>query len=65
MFDPVFSNPSIFPGSLFHLPVEHSLEDTLHMLSLMCTARVFFFFSWERACDQHKANQHCPDRGSG
>ncbi|CAI9561679.1 unnamed protein product, partial [Staurois parvus] len=23
------------------------------------------FFSWEGACDQHKANQHCPDRGQG
>ncbi|CAI9590118.1 unnamed protein product, partial [Staurois parvus] len=24
-----------------------------------------FFFSWESACDQHRANQHCPDRGQG
>ncbi|CAI9610475.1 unnamed protein product [Staurois parvus] len=23
------------------------------------------FFPWESACDQHRANQHCPDRGSG
>ncbi|CAI9585684.1 unnamed protein product [Staurois parvus] len=36
------------------------------MLSLVCIAReVFFFFSWESACDQHRANQHCPDRGQG
>ncbi|CAI9554970.1 unnamed protein product [Staurois parvus] len=29
------------------------------MLSLV------FFFSWESACDQHRANQHCPARGQG
>ncbi|CAI9532982.1 unnamed protein product [Staurois parvus] len=23
------------------------------------------FFSWKSACDQHRANQHCPDRGQG
>ncbi|CAI9609883.1 unnamed protein product [Staurois parvus] len=34
------------------------------MFSLVCIARGFFF-SWERACDQHSANQHCPDRGQG
>ncbi|CAI9540614.1 unnamed protein product [Staurois parvus] len=33
------------------------------MLILVCIAREFFF-SWEGACDQHRANQHCPDRGS-
>ncbi|CAI9556808.1 unnamed protein product [Staurois parvus] len=36
------------------------------MLSLVCIAReVLFFFSWESACDQHRANQHCPDRSQG
>ncbi|CAI9541676.1 unnamed protein product [Staurois parvus] len=36
------------------------------MLNLVCIAReVFFFFSWESACDYHRANQHCPDRGQG
>ncbi|CAI9554194.1 unnamed protein product, partial [Staurois parvus] len=25
----------------------------------------FFFFFWESACDQHRANQHCSDRGKG
>ncbi|CAI9563152.1 unnamed protein product [Staurois parvus] len=35
------------------------------MLSLMCIAREVFFFSWESACDQHRAKQHCPDRGEG
>ncbi|CAI9563115.1 unnamed protein product [Staurois parvus] len=33
------------------------------MLSLVCIAREFF--SWESACDQHRANEHCTDRGSG
>ncbi|CAI9597745.1 unnamed protein product [Staurois parvus] len=28
------------------------------MFSLVCIAR-------ESACDQHRANQHCPHRGSG
>ncbi|CAI9621124.1 unnamed protein product, partial [Staurois parvus] len=37
----------------------------MHMVSLVCVARVFFFFSWESACDQHRDDQHCPDRGSG
>ncbi|CAI9555922.1 unnamed protein product [Staurois parvus] len=30
----------------------------MHMLSLVCIVR-------ENACDQHRANQHCPDRGQG
>ncbi|CAI9549557.1 unnamed protein product [Staurois parvus] len=33
------------------------------MLSLVCIAREFFCLL-EGACDQHRANQHCPDRGS-
>ncbi|CAI9578995.1 unnamed protein product [Staurois parvus] len=33
------------------------------MLSLVYIAREgFFFLSWESACDQYRANQHCPDR---
>ncbi|CAI9581784.1 unnamed protein product [Staurois parvus] len=35
----------------------------MHMPSFVCIAREEFFFSWEIACDQHRANQHCPDRG--
>ncbi|CAI9592080.1 unnamed protein product [Staurois parvus] len=36
------------------------------MLSLVCIAREeVFFFSWESACDQHRANQHLSDRGQG
>ncbi|CAI9562719.1 unnamed protein product [Staurois parvus] len=34
------------------------------MLSLVYIAKEVFF-SWESACDQHRANQHCPGRGQG
>ncbi|CAI9570652.1 unnamed protein product [Staurois parvus] len=34
------------------------------MPNLVCIARGFFF-SWEGACDQHRANQDCSDRGQG
>ncbi|CAI9537045.1 unnamed protein product [Staurois parvus] len=37
----------------------------LHMFGLVCIAREVFFFSFESACDQHRANQRCPDRGQG
>ncbi|CAI9606713.1 unnamed protein product [Staurois parvus] len=36
----------------------------MHTLSLVCIVREVFFFSWESACDQQRANRHCPDRGS-
>ncbi|CAI9586457.1 unnamed protein product [Staurois parvus] len=58
MFDPVFPDPPLHPQPPIHLLIEQSLRSKLHMLSL-----VFFFLSWESACDQHRANQHCPDRG--
>ncbi|CAI9538400.1 unnamed protein product [Staurois parvus] len=35
------------------------------MLSLLYIAREVFFFPWESTCDQHRANQYCPDRGQG
>ncbi|CAI9550968.1 unnamed protein product, partial [Staurois parvus] len=35
------------------------------MLSLVSIAREVFFFSWEGAYDQHRANQHCPYIGQG
>ncbi|CAI9619216.1 unnamed protein product [Staurois parvus] len=35
----------------------------MHILSLVCIAREVFFSS-EGACDQKRANQHCPGRGS-
>ncbi|CAI9576042.1 unnamed protein product, partial [Staurois parvus] len=57
-FDSVLSDPPLllFP---FHLLIEQSLGGKLHVLSLV------FFFSWESACDQHRANQHCSGRGQG
>ncbi|CAI9599175.1 unnamed protein product [Staurois parvus] len=61
MFDPVFCDPPLLPCSPFHLLIEHSLGDTLHMLSLVFTARDIFLFLGR----VHRANQHCPDRGSG
>ncbi|CAI9571079.1 unnamed protein product [Staurois parvus] len=37
MFDPVFSDPPLLPLSPFHLMIEHSIGNTLHM------PRVFIF----------------------
>ncbi|CAI9575830.1 unnamed protein product [Staurois parvus] len=34
------------------------------MLSLVYISREVFF-SGESVCDQHRANQHCPDREAG
>ncbi|CAI9550133.1 unnamed protein product [Staurois parvus] len=34
------------------------------MLRLVFVAREFFF-SWKIACDQHRANKCCAERGSG
>ncbi|CAI9559255.1 unnamed protein product [Staurois parvus] len=66
MFDPVFSDPPLFLLSPIHLLLEQSLGGKLHMLSLVCIARecFFFFFSWESACDQHRACQE-PSRRMG
>ncbi|CAI9552899.1 unnamed protein product [Staurois parvus] len=44
MFDSVFSDPPLLPQSPFHLLIEQSLWDKLHMLSLVCIAREIFFF---------------------
>ncbi|CAI9617675.1 unnamed protein product, partial [Staurois parvus] len=41
--------------------VHSSSGKSAHAL-LVCIAREFFF-SWESACDQHRANQYCSDRG--
>ncbi|CAI9577195.1 unnamed protein product, partial [Staurois parvus] len=47
----------------------HLSPDKTYRVETLCTCSVWcvllegFFFSWERACDQHRANQHCPDRG--
>ncbi|CAI9561643.1 unnamed protein product, partial [Staurois parvus] len=58
LFDLDFLSPSYFL-------IRHMCGDALHMVRLVCIAREFFFFSWKSACDQHRANQHCPDRGQG
>ncbi|CAI9556594.1 unnamed protein product [Staurois parvus] len=47
MFDPVFSDPPLLPQSPIHLLIEQSIGGKLHMLSLMCIAREFFFFLGE------------------
>ncbi|CAI9620067.1 unnamed protein product, partial [Staurois parvus] len=39
--------------------------ESLCTCSIWCVLLERFFFSWESACDQHRANQHCPDRVSG
>ncbi|CAI9540396.1 unnamed protein product [Staurois parvus] len=59
MFGPVFSDPPLLLLSPIHLLIEQSLGGKLHVHSLV------YFLSWESACDQHRANQHCPGRGSG
>ncbi|CAI9532499.1 unnamed protein product, partial [Staurois parvus] len=33
--------------------------------SVWCVLLESFTFPWESACDQHRANQHSPDRGLG
>ncbi|CAI9563029.1 unnamed protein product [Staurois parvus] len=40
----VFFDPPRLSHSPFHLLIEHSLGDTLHMLSLVCIATEFFLF---------------------
>ncbi|CAI9554816.1 unnamed protein product, partial [Staurois parvus] len=63
MFDPVCSDPPLLLSPI-NLSIEQRLGDKLHLLILVCIAREFFF-SWESACDQHRANQCCPDRSQG
>ncbi|CAI9604136.1 unnamed protein product [Staurois parvus] len=42
MFDPVFSDPPLLLS-----PIHLFLEQNLHMLNLVCIARVFFFYLGE------------------
>ncbi|CAI9593630.1 unnamed protein product, partial [Staurois parvus] len=66
LFDPVFSAPALVQMSMSYLLIRQTEPAALmHMLSLVCIARDVFFFFWESACDQYRANQHCPDRGQG
>ncbi|CAI9575675.1 unnamed protein product, partial [Staurois parvus] len=58
-FDAVFSDPLLLPQSPVHLLIVQSpRRHSAH-------AQFGMFFSRESACDQHSANQHCPDRGQG
>ncbi|CAI9547080.1 unnamed protein product, partial [Staurois parvus] len=36
--------------------------ETLCTCSVWCVLQERVFFFCESACDQHRANQHCPDR---
>ncbi|CAI9586391.1 unnamed protein product [Staurois parvus] len=44
MFDSVFSDAPLLSWSPFHLLIEQNFGGKLHMLSLVCIAREFFFF---------------------
>ncbi|CAI9554025.1 unnamed protein product [Staurois parvus] len=46
------------------LPVPPSPYKTYRVESLY-TCSVWYFFSWESACDQHRVNPRCPDGGQG
>ncbi|CAI9568306.1 unnamed protein product, partial [Staurois parvus] len=57
-FDPDFSDPPL-------LPVTPLLSlDKTYRVESFCTCSVWCVLL-EGACDQHRANQHCPDRGQG
>ncbi|CAI9605689.1 unnamed protein product, partial [Staurois parvus] len=43
VFDPVFSDPPLLPVSTKYFLIKQRLWGKLHMLSLVCIARVFFF----------------------
>ncbi|CAI9546958.1 unnamed protein product, partial [Staurois parvus] len=62
-FDPDFSDPPLHPVSPSYLLIRHMCGVPLHVLSL-CVL-LDFFFSWESAYDQHRANPYCTDRGQG
>ncbi|CAI9600995.1 unnamed protein product, partial [Staurois parvus] len=64
MFDPVLSDPPLLPQSPIHLLTEQILGGgKLHMISLVCIARGFFFSRRVHVIST-EANQHCPDRRS-
>ncbi|CAI9559892.1 unnamed protein product [Staurois parvus] len=47
------------------LIVQGSRSHSAHAQFWCVLLESFFFSIWEGACDQHRANQHCPDRGQG
>ncbi|CAI9613934.1 unnamed protein product, partial [Staurois parvus] len=62
MFDPVFPDPPLLLSPIHLLIVQRYRGHSAHAQFNVYCYRVFFLL--EGACDQHKANQHCPDRGS-
>ncbi|CAI9550366.1 unnamed protein product [Staurois parvus] len=63
LFDPDLYDPPSSSAPLLS-------PDNTFCVETLCTCSVWCvllerFFSWESACDQHRANQHCPDRGNG
>ncbi|CAI9620253.1 unnamed protein product [Staurois parvus] len=61
VFYPVLSDPPLLPMSPSYLLIRHCVE-SLCTCSVWCVLlKRFFFFSWNSACDQHRANQHCPE----
>ncbi|CAI9575913.1 unnamed protein product [Staurois parvus] len=60
MFDPVLSDPPLLPVSPKYLLIEQNLGASC-TCSVWCVLQESFF-PWESACDQHRANQHCPKR---
>ncbi|CAI9603102.1 unnamed protein product, partial [Staurois parvus] len=54
-FDPVFSDPSLLLSPIHLLIVQSPRSHSAH-------SQCFFFF-FRSALDQHRANQHYPDRG--
>ncbi|CAI9546175.1 unnamed protein product [Staurois parvus] len=64
MLDADFSDSLLIPLSPSYLLIRHSVE-TLCTCSIWCVLLESSFFSWESACDQHRAIHHCPDKGQG
>ncbi|CAI9586435.1 unnamed protein product [Staurois parvus] len=63
LFDPDFSDPLLLPVFPLLSPDKTYCAETLCTCSVWYVLLERFFFSWESACDQHRAKQHCPDRG--
>ncbi|CAI9558965.1 unnamed protein product, partial [Staurois parvus] len=53
------SNPPLLPVSPSYLLIRHIV------CSHSSHAQFDVYFSWESACDQHRANQHCLERNQG
>ncbi|CAI9557037.1 unnamed protein product [Staurois parvus] len=64
LFDPDFSDPPLLPVHPFYLLIRHIVwRHSAHaQFGVYLLERVFI--SWDSVF-QHRANQHCPVRGSG